>query len=320
MLLATTQTLFQEYICHKVDKRIDKFIKNRNKVRHAKAVQIANAEAKGDFSHLKNKKGELLAARLPQPTLPNLSVDDDDDDITLRKPAASIYSASDTNTYGVDTKSDYPVDYPPPMPKLNYGYHTNPSATSMHTDEDTYYEKGKVYDADFESTANLALSAAPFGMSQEGPGPTRYTASPAPYYSSTMKGSAPYTHEAQEVQAHHHQYGHREQEDDPYGGHDDPYGGHEDVYDDLYAAHTEGTVRQTGHSRNPSQATHPTSQSVHRRHASRQESDPHLLTMPYTHQRDDSYQYEMQAPAGQAHSWRGPADDYGRGMGGGYAL
>ena len=69
----------QEYVCHKVDKRIAEVIKRRNKERLAKAAALAKKEAMGDFSHLKNKKGELIAQPLPQPTLPNLSVDDDFD-------------------------------------------------------------------------------------------------------------------------------------------------------------------------------------------------------------------------------------------------
>ncbi|CDO68699.1 hypothetical protein BN946_scf184652.g26 [Trametes cinnabarina] len=51
--------------------RISEIIKRRNKQRLAKAAALAKKEAAGDFSHLKNKKGELIAKPLPQPTLPN---------------------------------------------------------------------------------------------------------------------------------------------------------------------------------------------------------------------------------------------------------
>jgi len=78
----------------------------------------------GDFSHLKNKKGEMVGKPLPQPTLPNLSVDDDDDDAT------SISKRGAYNQdYHYDQKSIAPsyhtkpssVDYPP-MPTYNNGY------------------------------------------------------------------------------------------------------------------------------------------------------------------------------------------------------
>jgi len=76
----------------------------------------------GDFSHLKNKKGEIVGKPLPQPTLPNLSVDDDDDTTSISKRGL-------IQDYSYDQKSIAPsyhtkpssVDYPP-MPTYNTGY------------------------------------------------------------------------------------------------------------------------------------------------------------------------------------------------------
>lgn len=59
----------------------------------------------GDFSHLKNKKGELVAQPLPQPTLPNLSVDDDIDHTSKRGQPPSTYTQiiiTGRNTVGQD--------------------------------------------------------------------------------------------------------------------------------------------------------------------------------------------------------------------------
>ena len=72
-------------------------IKRRNKQRLAKAAALAKKEAAGDFSHLKNKKGEFIAKPLPQPTLPNLSVDDDIDTSFFnndRRPSATVRPAN----------------------------------------------------------------------------------------------------------------------------------------------------------------------------------------------------------------------------------
>ena len=115
----------------------------------------------GDFSHLKNKKGEMIAKPLPQPTLPNLSVDDDDDatSVLKRGPSPSPYAqdyhyASDnksmapsyhTNPLGADY-SDYP-----PMPAYNGGY-------SQHYG----------YDDDYSSQVNLPATAAPISYQQAG--------------------------------------------------------------------------------------------------------------------------------------------------------
>ncbi|KZP12143.1 hypothetical protein FIBSPDRAFT_836693 [Athelia psychrophila] len=161
-LLCYIQGNLKEYVCHKVDKRISEVIKRRNKARLAKAAALAKKEAAGDYSHLKNKKGELIAKPLPQPTLPNLSVDDDYDDaasMRTRGPPASTY------TKDYDYKSEYKADYPP-MPAYNQpyeGHNPNPSATTF-GDE---YQQPYLYDDDQGSTAHLALAAAPFA--QAGP-------------------------------------------------------------------------------------------------------------------------------------------------------
>lgn len=138
----------------------------------------------GDFSHLKNKKGEMIAKPLPQPTLPNLSVDDNDDDATSvikRGPSPSPY-AKDYH-YGSDSKSVAPsyhtnpvgVDYSeyPPMPAYNGGYSQqapgaygqyNPSTTTFDEEPPQHY----VYDDDYSSQVNLPATAAPISYQQTG--------------------------------------------------------------------------------------------------------------------------------------------------------
>ncbi|PPQ67822.1 hypothetical protein CVT26_007069 [Gymnopilus dilepis] len=152
----------KEYCCHKVDKRIGVIIKKKQKERRLEADRLAQKEAKGDYSHLRNKKGELIAQPLPQPTLPNLSVDDEDDKASM---ATRVAPSTYTNDYyPYQSEKDYP-----PMPAYNpYSNHQapgnyanyNPSSATLQYDEPAYPQYA--YEDDNESTANLAMSAAPF--------------------------------------------------------------------------------------------------------------------------------------------------------------
>jgi len=173
-LLCYIQGNLKEYVCHKVDKRIAEVIKRRNKERLVKAAALAKKEAMGDFSHLKNKKGELIAQPLPQPTLPNLSVDDDADDASsLRREPSNAMTKE--YYYGSDNKSlapsyhthpgtmDYQLDYPP-MPAYNHGYSSQQAPGSyaqFNPSMATFDDDPQVYDDDYSSTLHLPAAAAP---------------------------------------------------------------------------------------------------------------------------------------------------------------
>ncbi|KAH7916346.1 hypothetical protein BJ138DRAFT_1140135 [Hygrophoropsis aurantiaca] len=176
-LLCYIQGNLKEYVCHKVDKRIAEVIKRRNKERLAKAAALAKKEAMGDYSHLKNKKGVMIAKPLPQPTLPNLSVDDDDDDTaSLRTRGVPPSGYQQDYYYGSDQKSiapsyhttsgtvDYSTDYPP-MPAFNPNYsHQAPGAyahynSSMATFDDE--PQHQLYEDDYNSAVHLPAAAAP---------------------------------------------------------------------------------------------------------------------------------------------------------------
>ncbi|KAI6105675.1 hypothetical protein EDD16DRAFT_1582153 [Pisolithus croceorrhizus] len=157
-LLCYIQGNLKEYVCHKVDKRITEVIKRRNKERLAKAAALARKEAMGDYSHLMNKKGEMIAKPLPQPTLPNLSVDDDADTASVTKRGLPGAFAQDYY-HGSDSKSIAP------------SYHTNPGGGDyadyppMPPYSVTYSQQGisnHVGDIDdYSSSTNLPAAAAP---------------------------------------------------------------------------------------------------------------------------------------------------------------
>jgi hypothetical protein len=123
---------------------------------------LANKEAKGDFSHLRNKKGELIVKPLPQPTLPKVSVDDDDSSsMATRVPPSngSTYSHTQDYYYNAEKSMDYP-----PMPAFNpYSHHPAPGAPTYNPSfEDQYsYPSPHPYD-DGSSIAKLRPSPLPF--------------------------------------------------------------------------------------------------------------------------------------------------------------
>jgi hypothetical protein len=184
-LLCHIRGNLKEYCCHKVDKRIDMIIKRRQKQRLADAAKLARKEAMGDFTHLKNKKGEFIAKPAPQPTLPNLSVDDDFDD-------GSSYKLPPPSTYTQDTYyySDSKVDYPP-MPAYNqpYSTHQTPSGygsynPSLATQDDPYQQR-PAYDDEADNMAYIpTVPYAPQPYDRRTPSPTQYSqygSSPANY-------------------------------------------------------------------------------------------------------------------------------------------
>ncbi|KLO19834.1 vacuole protein [Schizopora paradoxa] len=154
-LLCYIRGNLKEYCCHKVDKRISEIVKRKNKERLAKYQKDARKEAAGDFSHLKNKKGEIVKG-LPQPTLPNVQLDDDDFDDSKSRIPPSTYAASDYY-YNSDNKSAYSNDYPPPMPGYNNQQHYHQAYTpSAMTSED----QGAYY-SEYSSQVSLTAAAAP---------------------------------------------------------------------------------------------------------------------------------------------------------------
>ncbi|GAA5822155.1 hypothetical protein JCM5353_006251 [Sporobolomyces roseus] len=164
-LLCYIQGNLKEYCCHKVDKRIAELMKRKNRKRLAKEAEIARKEARGDFSHLKDRKtGKLTAAPLPQPTLPKIGFNDD------------LYSDSGSNA-GYPPQNNIPYGYPPPHSLSNrniYPYassdseslHSIPAPPHPSHALQASHRNGSYADS-IHSTDGLTAMAAPFGYSSE---------------------------------------------------------------------------------------------------------------------------------------------------------
>jgi len=164
-LLCYIRGNLKEYCCHKVDKRIESVIKKQTKKRLDENKKMAMKEARGDYSHLKNKKGQLTSQPLPQPTLPNLSVDDDLDD------KSSMHTRVAPSTYTQDSyyyNSDIKNPNPPPMPAYNpYSTYQAPDAYATFNPSQATFQQQDEYQAPYEDDQmHLTSGAAPFSHSQ----------------------------------------------------------------------------------------------------------------------------------------------------------
>lgn len=317
----------QEYCCHKVDKvnmgiktnstimvltqvlqRISEIVKRKQKERLAQAARLARKEAAGDFSHLKNKKGEIVS--LPQPTLPDIKLDDDEFDdgastIRTRAPGTNDYYYNDyKNAYG---------DFPPPMPAYKQdAYGGGGYAQSIHSTDD-----GAAYYAEqYNSHTNLAAAAAPISRQANNstPGPTTYSQTAAYDANYNQDSYSTYGYDQQQQQQH-NGYG----QDVPgayavsgdvneYGQYSNyGYGQGQGQTQGAYAYEPQYDYSSSSNNNNvqPGLQTH--IMNVPPRTASRAQN----------HQYDQSYQHQGYGGNGGA---GGGYDAYGRGGNGGYAV
>ena len=119
----------------------------------ARVQQLAKKEAAGDFSHRTDKNGVVHNA--PQPTLPQISLDDDD--TTIVAPKSTKYSGSvrTDSHWSADHKDDQSMlygggpDYPPmpaydpsaypPQPGYAAGYASSHGHESRHSDVSMHF-------------------------------------------------------------------------------------------------------------------------------------------------------------------------------------
>lgn len=133
-LLCYIQGNLKEYCCHKVDKRIADLMKQKSRRRRRQEEQMMRREARGDFAHLRDKKGNLVKRPMPRPTLPNVSLayGAPSEDGRRYPPPRSDYAKSIASTDGFAAKGmpmgmqsttslvtqlhgapDFPPAYPP---------------------------------------------------------------------------------------------------------------------------------------------------------------------------------------------------------------
>ncbi|GAA97505.1 uncharacterized protein L969DRAFT_83806 [Mixia osmundae IAM 14324] len=137
-LLCYIQGNLKEYCCHKIDKRIAELMKRKTKRRRMQAAEQAKREAQGDYSHLKDKHGNLVREPLAQPTLPKVDL------------GASDY----------DTKSDYGSTAPSALPNGYAGrdHYYPPDGNSYAMKRYSSYNSDQYSDKDYEPSIVTAAS------------------------------------------------------------------------------------------------------------------------------------------------------------------
>lgn len=242
---------------------------------------------------------------LPEPTLPNITLDDDDlDDSKSNRTrvAPSAYSGSNDYYYGSDNKSNYASDYPPPMPaytqQYSYGQNYPGYSPSVHTTPD----ESSVYHADqYDSKVNLAAAPAPIARA---PSPMDNPHS-ATYNNFAQDNYAGYSQDNYNAYTNGNAYAGYGQQAHGYGQYDQNYHA-----DDGYGVYGQGQDR--GHTEYASSLT------LSGGNSSAAPSRAQNASRAQQRQQDGqpAYQYDSQQHYGQG---TGYADNYGR-HGGGYAM
>lgn len=155
--------------CRSAPQRIAELIDRKKKQRIRRQAKLAHKEAQGDFSHLKNKKGDLIRNPVPQPTLPNLEIDEFSPMPKLPKTgyASSYATSAQTGPYGdyppsVPDLNGHAPDYPPAMPMYDqYAYGAGP-APSVGGGADSMYPPSDRH-AGAAEFANSSTHLAPHG-------------------------------------------------------------------------------------------------------------------------------------------------------------
>ena len=113
-VLFRSSRVSKEYVCHKVDKRISELIKKKQRDRIRKVAAMEKKMANGSYKGGKDDELAAAAAAFPQPTLPNVSLDDDDYGLK-RKLEAERNSARGVRRQKTDMVEydEYTPSYPP---------------------------------------------------------------------------------------------------------------------------------------------------------------------------------------------------------------
>ncbi|KAK8847653.1 hypothetical protein IAR55_005512 [Kwoniella newhampshirensis] len=164
-LLCYIQGNLKEYVCHKVDKRITELIKKNQRQRIARMAAMEKRVANGG---VKSVKGEYatntINGLIPQPTLPQVLLDDDEDMRMRTARTKALRAGMDLPSSDFGAKS------------AEAGYASQPPAGYEYPPPGEYavYQN---YSDEFNSSTNLTANAAPLGISYPPPVAPVHTAS-----------------------------------------------------------------------------------------------------------------------------------------------
>ena len=172
-LLCYIQGNLKEYVCHKVDKRIAELVQRNRRDRIRRNAALEKKLAQGS---IKDAPGVI-----PQPTLPNVSLDDDDYKVTKeamrpRQPVVRSKSKDTLGDYG-----SFAPGYPPSMasaPASDVYPAYPPSIERSYSSTSRVNEPYQLDYSDYSSTTNLTAHAAAPGLSYP---PTAYNYAPPQY-------------------------------------------------------------------------------------------------------------------------------------------
>ncbi|WWD21740.1 hypothetical protein CI109_106227 [Kwoniella shandongensis] len=170
-LLCYIQGNLKEYVCHKVDKRITELIKKNTRQRIARAAAMEKKMANGAMT--KSDYAQTSLGLVPQPTLPQVMLDDDED-MRMRTARTKARQAG----------KEMPSSDFASFKDAEAGYASQPSAGYEYRPPGEYpvYQN---YSDEFNSSTNLTANAAPLGISYPPP------VAPAPPIPSYSYSSAP---------------------------------------------------------------------------------------------------------------------------------
>lgn len=143
--------------------RIAELMKRKTRKRLAKEAAIMRKEAMGDFSHLKDKKtGKMRGAPMPQPTLPQIGLDDLMDDGKSEYGGSRTGVGAGPGAYG----------YPPTLPYSNSAHALHPSQSMRWGGGEKEYGSEHYAESIASSVSPLALSARRSRLTRAGTGRT----------------------------------------------------------------------------------------------------------------------------------------------------
>ncbi|KAG8809591.1 hypothetical protein FRC17_003374 [Serendipita sp. 399] len=234
-LLCSIRGNLKEYCCHKVDKRIGELIKKKNKQRVLRQEQLAKKEAASGTAR-------------QQPTLPTISLDDDEDDVktvansryaaSIRTGKESYWSGKDSNYTGATYTADYPpmpaynpAAYPPQPGYTAYAASLHDDGSTVYGEHDDYGSKGAITRGTTPANATQDAYGGAYGNDAYGREQYQQRHTPDPYGTDPYGRNGTYT---QQGDYNGNNYSQHAYDGDAYGN---GYNGQQGYYEDSGTYH-----------------------------------------------------------------------------------